>query len=164
MIAMSSSEIESLLANSLIGRLGLADIHGQPYMLPFPFCWRQGAIYLRLATTGRKGEILKTNTRVCFEVDWCAEQMNDYASIIIEGRLEPVTDLTEKKAARTANEAKYRRLRPHHRPGHGRSTSLEELAMHKIVASVVSGRRMEPHMGADHKVVEPQTWLDAAPL
>ncbi len=163
MITMSGVAIENLLANSLIGRLGLADVDGQPYCLPFPFCWHQGAIYLRLAMTGRKGDILKKNNRVCFEVDWCAEQMADYASIIIEGRLMPVTDLSEKKAVQAANEAKYRRLRPNHRPGHGRNTALEELAMHKITVSVLSGRCMEPRTTGQQEM-DTQRWLAAAPL
>ncbi len=164
MIAMANVAIDQLLNDSLIGRLGMADSDGRPYSLPFPFCWHQGAIYLRLAMTGRKGSILQNNNQVCFEVDWCAAEMNDYASIIIEGRLLPVTDLSEKNAVRTANEAKYRRLRPHHRPGHGRSTALEDLAMHKIVVQTISGRCMEPQTHRTDHVPDSQRWLAAAPL
>lgn len=164
MIAMSASAMERLLDDALIGRLCLADGQGRPYSLPFPFCWHGGSLYLRLARTGRKGEILAKNNQVCFEVDWCADQMNDYASIIIEGRLVPVTDLTEKSAVRTANEAKYRRLRPQHRPGHGRATPLEELAMHKIMVSSISGRCMEPRPAAQDQATNADFWLAAAPL
>src|SRR5690606_6872824 len=134
---------------ALIGRLGMADGSGRPYVIPMPFCWWRGAIYLRVPMSGRKGEILGKNDRVCFEVDACAPRLEEYASVLVEGRLVEVGDVEEKRQAKAANGLKYERLRRGHRPGHGRSTPIEQLAMRKIVVESISGRRKDPPADSD---------------
>src|SRR5450759_4723951 len=96
MIEMTPDEIESFLNEARIGRLSMADGEGHPYTIPLPFCWMDGALYLRLPLTGRKGQILSQNDRVCFEVDRFSDTLDDYASVLIEGRLGTVADLAEK--------------------------------------------------------------------
>lgn len=144
MIDMTPQEIAGLLAGATIGRLCMADTDGTPYSIPLPFCWARGALYLRLPLTGRKGRILSRNDRVCFEVDRVTDNLDDYASVLIEGRLVEVTNLDEKAAVKTANDAKYDRLRGGHRPGHGRATPLASLPMRKIVVAQLSGKQKEP--------------------
>lgn len=141
MFEMTRDEIHDLLDNELIGRLAMADRDGVPYAIPLPFCWDAGALYLRLPLTGRKGRILETNDRVCFEVDRCTTDLSDYASVLIEGRLTPVEDLEEKRRVKTVNEAKYRRLRGASRQGHGRSTPVGDLPYRKVIVAALSGRR-----------------------
>jgi nitroimidazol reductase NimA-like FMN-containing flavoprotein (pyridoxamine 5'-phosphate oxidase superfamily) len=121
----------------------MADTAGQPYSIPLPFCWHEGALYLRLPLTGRKGSVLSQNDRVCFEVDWFTETLDDYGSVLIEGRLVAVSDLEEKARVKAANDGKYRELRNGYRPGHGRSTPLADLPMRKIFPERLSGRRKE---------------------
>lgn len=140
---MSPDQMDERLANARVGRLCMATADGEPYAIPMPFCWHQGALYLRIAMKGRKGEILTKNPRVCFEVDWFSDTLDDYGSILIEGRLEPVLSLEEKAQASAANEEKYTRLRRGFRPGHGRHTPLEQLALQKIVVRRRSGRRRD---------------------
>ena len=94
--------------------------------------------------TGRKGEILRSNDRVCFEVDTFTDSLDQYASVIIEGRLVTVDDLQEKAAVHRTNTEKYERLRDGYRPGHGRSTPLADLPMRKICVEQISGRCKEP--------------------
>ncbi len=144
MIAMSETEILSLLDTSLIGRLAMADSQGRPYAIPLPFCRIDRIIYLRVPLTGRKGEILAVNNQVCFEVDTYTPQLDDYASILIEGRLVAVDDLAEKAKIRAINDAKYNRLRHAWRPGHGRRTALEDVPSRKIIPAIISGRKMSP--------------------
>ena len=141
---MNRDEIERMLDETRIGRLCMADGEGRPYAIPIPFCWHEGGLYLRLPLSGRKGEILSANDRVCFEVDEFTETLDDYASVLVEGRLVPVIDIEEKAAVKDANERKYNRLRNGHRPGHGRRTELEQLPMRKIEVEGISGRRKEP--------------------
>ena len=143
MLAMNPAQIETQLAAVRIGRLCMATPDGQPYAIPMPFCWNKGALYLRVPLKGRKGQILAKNPRVCFEIDWHTDTPDDYGSILIEGRLEVVADLAEKARAKSANDEKYDRLRGGHRPGHGRQTPLEELALQKIVVAQLSGRIRE---------------------
>lgn len=144
MIDLTPDQINELLDNTLIGRLCMADREGRPYLLPFPFCRAEGSIYLRVAMTGRKGEILAQNPRVCFEIDTFSDNLDQYASVLAEGKLESVTDLEEKSRIRALNAAKYQRLRKGHRPGHGRQTPLEALPLCKIIIEQLSGRRNDP--------------------
>lgn len=153
MVEMSPEQIERLLGGARIGRLAMADPGGRPYSIPLPFCWADGAVYLRLPLTGRKGQILSRNDQVCFEVDEYTERLDHYASVLVEGRLVPVTDLSEKARVKALNDQKYLQLRAGHRPGHGRSTPLADLPLRKIRPERLSGRAKEPD-GADDKVTE----------
>jgi nitroimidazol reductase NimA-like FMN-containing flavoprotein (pyridoxamine 5'-phosphate oxidase superfamily) len=144
MTDMTVEEIGQLFADAMIGRLCMADTDGTPYAIPLPFCWLEGALYLRLPLTGRKGEVLLRNDRVCFQVDAFTGSLEDYASALVEGRLVEVTSVEEKEGVKAANEAKYERLRGGKRPGHGRSTPLAALPMRKIVVTQLSGKKKEP--------------------
>ena len=140
---MTPREIEDLLARERIGRLCMACADGRPYAIPLPFCWADGALYLRVALTGRKGEILSGNDQVCFEVDTYTPTLDDYASVLVEGRLVPVDDLEEKALVKRLNDAKYNRLRNGYRPGHGRSTPLADIQLRKILVRQLTGRKKE---------------------
>jgi len=144
MIDMTPKEITQMLDDAMIGRLCMADADGTPYSIPLPFCWLDGALYLRLPLTGRKGEVLSRNNRVCFQVDAFTNSLDDYASALIEGCLVEVISLHEKETVKAANDAKYDRLRVGVRPGHGRSTPLSALPMRKIVVTQLSGKKKEP--------------------
>ena len=145
---MTPHEIDRFLDDARIGRLCMAGADGRPYTIPLPFCWLGGALYVRLPLTGRKGQVLRENDRVCFEADDFTDTLDDYTSVIVEGRLVEVTDLEEKRGVKRANEAKYRRLRNGHRPGHGRTRPLEELPLRKVVVEQVNGRRKEGQRAA----------------
>ena len=144
MLEMPPSQIHAQLAAVRIGRLCMAAADGRPYAIPLPFCWLDGALYLRLPMTGRKSEILAKNPNVCFEIDWYTDTLDDYGSVLVEGQLEKVDSLAEKARVKAANDEKYNRLRHGVRPGHGRHTPLENLAMQKIVVTQISGRIREP--------------------
>ncbi len=144
MIAMTDTEIFNLLDTSLIGRLAMADVQGRPYVIPLPFCRIERILYLRVPLTGRKGGILEVNNQVCFEIDVFTDQLDDYASVLVEGRLVEVQDLAEKAFIRVVNDGKYATLRHAWRPGHGRRTALEDLPSRKIINASISGRKMTP--------------------
>jgi nitroimidazol reductase NimA-like FMN-containing flavoprotein (pyridoxamine 5'-phosphate oxidase superfamily) len=140
-IEMNDVEIHQLLEASRIGRLCMAGADGRPYSIPLPFCWTDGALYLRLPLTGRKGDVLRGNDRVCFEVDAFTDTLDDYASVLVEGRLIAVDDVDEKTTVHAITTAKYQRLRRGYRPGHGRSIQPTELPLRKIKVDQISGRR-----------------------
>lgn len=144
MIDMTTHEIAQLLADTMIGRLCMADSDGTPYAIPLPFCWAEGALYLRLPVTGRKGDVLSRNDRVCFEIDTFTATLDDYASVLVEGRLVEVTSIDEKQRIKPITDGKYDRLRAGHRPGHGRATPLSALPLRKILVTRLSGKRKEP--------------------
>lgn len=62
------SEIASIIRNSLVCRLGLAD-SGTPYIVPLCFGYKDNCLYFHSAKEGRKIEIIKRNKMVCFEFD-----------------------------------------------------------------------------------------------
>jgi nitroimidazol reductase NimA-like FMN-containing flavoprotein (pyridoxamine 5'-phosphate oxidase superfamily) len=149
MIDMTRDEIDELMNGCRIGRLSMADAAGRPYVIPLPFCWSAGTVYLRLPLRGRKGDILAANDQVCFEVDSFTETLDAYASVLVEGRLVEVESLEEKAAVKAANDAKYNRLRKGFRPGHGRATPLTNLPMRKIAVERVTGRRKDAAVTAE---------------
>ena len=140
---MTPDEIDDFLGDARVGRLCMAGRDGRPYTIPLPFCWLDGALYVRLPLTGRKGQILAENDRVCFEADAFTDALDDYASVLVEGRLVPVGDVDEKRRVKEANDEKYNRLRGGHRPGHGRAKPVAELPLRKLVVEEVGGRRKE---------------------
>ncbi len=141
MVEMTAHEIDSMLEESRIGRLAMADESGRPYVIPMPFFWADGKLYLRLAMTGRKGEILSLNRRVCFEIDEYSDDFAHYASVLVEGELQPVATIMEKEKVKSLNEAKYVRLRNGNRPGHGRQTRIEDLPLQRVEVFKISGRK-----------------------
>jgi nitroimidazol reductase NimA-like FMN-containing flavoprotein (pyridoxamine 5'-phosphate oxidase superfamily) len=149
---MTSVEIEAMLNDTLIGRLSMADAQGQPYTIPLPFCFANAAIYVRIPLTGRKGEILQENDRVCFEIDRYSDSLDDYASVLVEGRLVEVTSEREKRYAKHHNDEKYQRLRRGYRPGHGRSASLGSLPVRRIVIERAAGRKKSSPIRAANSV------------
>lgn len=140
---MSPDDIDDFLADARIGRLCMAGRDGRPYTIPMPFCWHAGALYVRLPLTGRKGRVLAENDRVCFEADAFTDTLDDYASVLVEGRLVEVTDAAEKRRVKQANDEKYNRLRGGHRPGHGRARPAADVPLRKLVVERVGGRRKE---------------------
>ena len=143
MVDMSVAEIDTMLSEARIGRLCMANGDGRPYAIPLPFCWHNQSIYVRLALTGRKGDILSQNNHVCFEVDHFTDSLDSYASVLIEGQMVPVEDLGEKSSVKRNNDEKYDRLRGGFRPGHGRNVSLQDLPMRKIIVEQIAGRMKE---------------------
>ena len=67
-----TKEIEEILERAPVGRLGLADGE-EPYVVPLNFVYDDGRIYFHSGVEGRKLEIIKSNPRVCFEVDEIGE-------------------------------------------------------------------------------------------
>jgi nitroimidazol reductase NimA-like FMN-containing flavoprotein (pyridoxamine 5'-phosphate oxidase superfamily) len=104
---IDKSEIESIIGNSLVCRLGLAD-DGTPYIVPLCFGYKDNCLYFHSAKEGRKVEILKQNNQVCFEFDItpevktgktaCAWGMK-YQSVIGFGKALFIEDPEERRKA-----------------------------------------------------------------
>lgn len=61
--------IETLLSDAPYLRLGLCK-NDKPYIVPISFGYKNRVIYLHSSKTGTKMDILRSNTNVCFEVDY----------------------------------------------------------------------------------------------
>ncbi|MFC1515299.1 pyridoxamine 5'-phosphate oxidase family protein [Thermodesulfobacteriota bacterium] len=62
------SEIESIIRRSTVCRLAFSD-QNQPYIVPLSFGYKDNRLYFHSAPKGRKIDMLKKNSRVCFEFD-----------------------------------------------------------------------------------------------
>ncbi|MFH2219450.1 MAG: pyridoxamine 5'-phosphate oxidase family protein [Pseudomonadota bacterium] len=62
------TEIESIIRRSSVCRLALAD-QNRPYVVPLCFGYRNRTLYFHSAPEGKKIDMLKKNSRVCFEFD-----------------------------------------------------------------------------------------------
>lgn len=61
-------EMEQVLKNAEVGRLGLTD-GNTPYIIPLNFAYLSGKIGFHCDWTGKKLDLIAKNPRCCFEVD-----------------------------------------------------------------------------------------------
>ncbi|TET25826.1 MAG: pyridoxamine 5'-phosphate oxidase family protein [Dehalococcoidia bacterium] len=62
------NEIEEIIKGAVCCRLGLVD-GDKPYIVPVSFGYQRNALYFHGALEGRKVELIKKNSKVCFEID-----------------------------------------------------------------------------------------------
>jgi nitroimidazol reductase NimA-like FMN-containing flavoprotein (pyridoxamine 5'-phosphate oxidase superfamily) len=84
---MSQTEIDQFLTCSPTGRLGLI-IDNEPYIVPVGYVYHEGKIAIHSCIKGKKMQALKSNPRVCFEVDETVSDVSMYKSVIMFGRSE----------------------------------------------------------------------------
>jgi nitroimidazol reductase NimA-like FMN-containing flavoprotein (pyridoxamine 5'-phosphate oxidase superfamily) len=82
----------NLLQTEREGVLAMCD-DGQPYSLPFGYVLIDDSVYISLLPQGRKWACLQKNPRVCFTVFSWNDDRSAWASVVVEGKLEPVADL-----------------------------------------------------------------------
>jgi nitroimidazol reductase NimA-like FMN-containing flavoprotein (pyridoxamine 5'-phosphate oxidase superfamily) len=99
------AEIELILRTALVCRLGLTD-GIRPYVVPLSFGFKNNTLYFHSAPEGKKIEMLRKNSKVCFEFDLDHEVVADekackwgmkYRSVIGFGKASIVEDIREKK-------------------------------------------------------------------
>jgi uncharacterized protein len=137
-------EIQDILEKGLVCRLGLCDGQ-QPYIVPMNYGYRDGCLYFHCARDGRKIDILKSNDRVCIEVDvdtrivpgdapcrWTAK----YRSVIGFGRARIIEDETQKRAGLDA-------IMAHHGASGGEydEKSLRLTCVIKVVLESMTGKQ-----------------------
>jgi hypothetical protein len=97
--------IDELLTTARVCRIALVD-DGEPYIVPVNFGYRNNALYVHSAATGRKMDILRRNNRVCFEIESPAAVIQHpepchwgtrARSLIGYGRVEIITDREQKR-------------------------------------------------------------------
>jgi nitroimidazol reductase NimA-like FMN-containing flavoprotein (pyridoxamine 5'-phosphate oxidase superfamily) len=94
------SEIEAILNEAMVCRIGLADQNG-PYIVPVCFGYEDGSVYIHSAPEGKKLAMLAKDSRCCFEVDICDRVIRGdrpcswgmrYRSVMGYGRAEILAD------------------------------------------------------------------------
>lgn len=101
------AEIDSIINRASLCRIAVA-ADNQPYIVPVNFGYDGKAIYFHSALEGQKIDMLKSNNRVCFQMDVDYElRTNDiactwstkYRSVIGFGKAAIVQDIEKKKKA-----------------------------------------------------------------
>ena len=97
-------DIEKIIKKALCCRIGLVD-DDEPYIVPVSFGYERNALYFHAALEGRKIELIKRNSKVCFEIDADVEMVEvseprgctaKYRSVIGTGRAFILDDDEEK--------------------------------------------------------------------
>ena len=97
--------IAELLGSAEVCRIAMVD-NGEPYVIPLNYGYCDNALYIHSAAAGRKIQILKRNSRVCFEIESPISIVRDAEacrwgtrarSLIGYGNVEIVTDREQKK-------------------------------------------------------------------
>jgi uncharacterized protein len=97
--------IEGILSKSLICRIGMI-CDGIPYIVPLNYGYNKNTIYMHSASEGKKIDILKKNSNVCFEIedtteiiekDLACDWATKYRSLIGYGTVEIITEYEQKK-------------------------------------------------------------------
>lgn len=99
---LTREEMEKLLTTVGDGVLALSS-EDTPYCIPFGFVYIEGKVYLSMFPKGRKWDIFKKNSKVCFNVFGWNEDHSEWASVVIDGEMVEVRDLREIKSVVKAN-------------------------------------------------------------
>jgi hypothetical protein len=94
---LSIDECRAVLRGTNLGRLACVR-YSQPFVVPIYFDFYEDYLY-SFATIGKKIHWMRTNPRVCVEVDHIVDQFN-WTTVVAEGRYEELTKHSSHEAAR----------------------------------------------------------------
>jgi nitroimidazol reductase NimA-like FMN-containing flavoprotein (pyridoxamine 5'-phosphate oxidase superfamily) len=92
---LNNTQINNILSSQALGRLACAD-RKQPYVVPVTYAYDGEYIYGQ-TNEGLKLEILRKNSKVCFEVDLMID-MRNWKSVIVYGKFEELKNKEAEKA------------------------------------------------------------------
>jgi len=98
-------ELEEILQGSIICRMAMID-GDLPYIIPFNYGYREGCLFIHSAPEGKKIDLLRKKSRVCFEVEDTVEIIKGeqacdwttrYRSVVGYGNVEILSDEASKQ-------------------------------------------------------------------
>ncbi len=105
---LNETECREFLSRTSMARLGCS-LNDQPYIIPIGFAYEDDFIYV-FATLGKKIEWMRTNPKVCVQVDESKGQ-SDWTSVIANGEYQ---ELPEPKFAVERAHARSLLQKRHH--------------------------------------------------
>lgn len=90
MLELSRQEIDALLRDQLVGRIGCHD-QGVTYVVPVFFAYDGEAVYA-ISMDGQKIRMMRSSPDVCFEVDDYDRETGSWRSAIAYGRYEELDE------------------------------------------------------------------------
>ncbi len=142
---MDREEIESIIGNADVCRLGLS-VDNIPYIVPLNFGYRNNCLYFHTAKIGKKMDMIKTNNRVCFEMDIDHEVVRaenpcdwnmKFQSVIGYGKAFLLEEIEEKRQALD--------IIVEHYSGHPdvyKEKMVEHLAVIKVKVESMTGKKL----------------------
>lgn len=105
------NEIEKILNEAFVCHLGLVD-GDRPYVVPMNYAYKDGCIFIHCAAEGRKIDLIRANSNVCFEMEITDPQIvkngdqpcdwgTKFRSVIGSGKAVFLTEAEDKKKALT---------------------------------------------------------------
>lgn len=102
------ASLEEIIQRCEYCSMAMVDPENKPYVLPMNFGYADGVVYLHSAPEGKKVNILHNNNHVClaFSTDHVLRHQHEdvacsysmkYRSVLIYGKVEFITDPTEKR-------------------------------------------------------------------
>jgi uncharacterized protein len=85
---LTPTEVEDVLANGVIGRIGCLS-SGRPYVVPVCYAYADGSVYGH-SVEGQKLSALRDNPQVCFEVE-DVRDLSNWRSVIAWGAPEELS-------------------------------------------------------------------------
>ena len=104
---MDTQEIDLIISKANVCRLGLS-VDNNPYIVPLNFGYKERCLYFHTPKVGKKIDMIKTNNRVCFELDIDCEVAGaenpcdwtmKFRSVVGYGRASLLDDTEEKRRA-----------------------------------------------------------------
>jgi uncharacterized protein len=92
---MTDKDMTEMLARVGYGHLGCS-LDDRPYIVPIQYVCDKSFVYI-YTSDGKKAEILRSNPRVCLQVEEVVDNGN-WRSIVADGTAEQVTDHAETEA------------------------------------------------------------------
>jgi len=89
---LTQDEMLEIINTVQDGVLGLSS-DDDPYCIPFGFVYVDGMLGLSMFPSGRKWEIIQKNNKVCFTAFRWNEDHTEWASVVIDGTINPINDL-----------------------------------------------------------------------
>ena len=91
---ISKEEMIQILQKQEDGVIAITD-GNRPYCIPFGYVLVNDTVYLSLFPKGRKWEVIQKNPKVCFNVYCWNDDHTEWSSVVVDGVLEPVTEIVE---------------------------------------------------------------------
>lgn len=93
---LNNTEIEEVLHDQILGRIG-CHANDITYIVPTSYAYDGTYIYAH-SKSGMKLDIMRTNPKICFEVE-SFSNMADWKTVIVWGTFEEITNQEERKKA-----------------------------------------------------------------
>jgi uncharacterized protein len=137
---LTAEECVVMLQATNLGRLACVR-YNSPYIVPIYYDYYDDALY-SFATVGKKIQWMRTNPRVCVEVDDIVDQFN-WTTVVVKGKYEELTKSTAHEAARQRAYLLFENRPDWWFPAAGktRTSEIRTPVIYRIQIESVSGRR-----------------------